>query len=241
MFFEVGNTTGFGTRRHADAVALGVWQSRGFTLVGFEFKEYRSDWLREKKNPEKAEAVSAHCDCWYVVAGSADVVKVDELPEPWGLYVANEDRTKLKTVKVCVPFPDRDKTIMRRSFAAAMLRKVGETTIPKVELQRLIDEGLAAAVERTSAGHDLKMLREQVQDQKAIIDGFKARTGVDLNSWQGHEKITAAVDVVLRSEDHRRGLQYVQQQLETIARDTKKALAQWPELSLSVEEPAVKE
>lgn len=241
VFFEVGNTTGFGTRRHADAVALGVWQSRGFTLVGFEFKEHRSDWLREKKNPEKAEAVSAHCDCWWVVAGSADVVKVDELPEPWGLYVANEDRTKLRMVKQCIPFLDRDKGSMRRSFAAAMLRKVGETTVPKVELQRLIDEGLAAAVERTREGHDIKILLDQVEHLKAIIDGFKARTGVDLEHWRGYQNISAAVDVVLRGENHRVSLTHVQRQLETVALEMKKALSEWPELSNEQQAPSDEE
>lgn len=237
VFFEVGNTTGFGTRRHADAVALGVWQSRGFTLVGFEFKVSRSDWLREKKNPEKAEAVSAHCDAWWVVAGSADIVKVDELPEPWGLYVANEDRTKLKTVKPCQPFTDRDKTIMKRSFAAAMLRKVGETTVPKVEVQRLVDEGLQAAFDRSPAGHDLKYLRAELQREREIIDGFKSATGVDLRGWQGHQKISAAVDIVLRGDDHRRQLDYMRVQLEQIAKDTKKAVASWPDLSLKEPPP----
>lgn len=238
VFFEVGNSTGFGTRRHADAVALGVWQSRGFTLIGFEFKEHRSDWLREKKNPEKAEAVSAHCDCWYVVAGSAAIVKVDELPEPWGLLVANEDRTRLKTVKTCQPFPDRDKTVMRRSFAAAMLRKVGETTVPKVELQRLVDEQLQAAVERTNAGHELKNLRDEVKRQREIIDGFKAQTGIDLLHWRGHRKISAAVDLVLRGDDHRRGLDSICDQLENIAKEARAAVKAWPELSVEQPESA---
>lgn len=233
VFFEVGNTTGFGTRRHADAVALGVWQSRGFTLVGFEFKEHRSDWLREKKNPEKAEAVSAHCDCWFVVAGHADVVRADELPEPWGLYVANEDRTKLKQVKTCTPFPDRDKTVMKRGFAAAMLRKVGETTVPAVELDRLVNEALQDALARSNNGHELKHLRDEVKRQRDMVQDFKTRTGVDIAHWQGHKKIGAAVDLVLRGQDQRHSLSAIQTQLEHILKDTKKAIASWPELSVA--------
>ena len=65
-----------------------------------------------------------------------------------------------------------------------------------------------------------------------IISGFKAKTGVDLGQWQGHRKISAAVDVVLRGDDHRRRLDHMRVELERIAKDTKKALAAWPELSL---------
>jgi hypothetical protein len=143
VFFEVSNATGFGARRRADAVALGVWPSRGQSLIGFEFKEDRRDWLREKDNPAKAEEIAQHCDGWYVVAGSDGIVKVEELPTPWGLKVANKDRTKLLTVKECIPFSDRDKTVIKRTFVAAMLRKVGETTVPRAELDRLVQEGVA--------------------------------------------------------------------------------------------------
>jgi hypothetical protein len=94
VFYEVSNATGWGASRRADAVALGVWPSRGQMLIGFEFKTARGDWLNERKNPAKAETIAAHCDAWYVVAGDESVVKLDELPEPWGLHVANKDNTK---------------------------------------------------------------------------------------------------------------------------------------------------
>src|SRR4051812_48555098 len=92
VFYEVSNGTGFNSRRRADAVALGVWPSRGHALIGFEFKEDRRDWLREKDNPAKADLIAANCDAWVLVIGNEKVAKIEEIPEPWGLLVANADR-----------------------------------------------------------------------------------------------------------------------------------------------------
>lgn len=240
VFFEVSNGTGANARRRADAVALGVWPSRGHTLVGFEFKEDRRDWLREKDNPEKAEAVASHCDCWYVVAGTDAIVKLEELPAPWGLLVANKDRTKLLTKKPCEPFPDRDKTTMRRSFVSAMLRKVTETTISKSEVDRLVREAVERALERTREGHELKHLREQVERQRIAFDTFKKITGVDLyHGWQGPAKIAAAVEVVLHLHDRRSSLVRARQDLELAAKDMQKAIDAWPAITLP--EPSAEE
>lgn len=228
VFFEVADSTGFQGKRRADAVALGIWPSRGQTLVGFEFKEDRRDWLRERENPAKAEVIAAHCDGWFVVAGRDGIVKLEELPEPWGLYVANEDRTKLLSKKPCQWFIGRDKTTIQRSFAAAMLRKVSETTVPKVELERLVEEAVKAAVDRTQQGYELKTLREDVVRLQGIVDHFKAATGVNLAGWQGTEKISKAVDAVLHLDTERRNIESSAKQLEMAARTMRDVLAAWP-------------
>lgn len=62
LFFEVGNATGFNARRHADAVAMNMYPSRGLVLHGFEFKASKSDWKRELANPQKAEEIAQYCD-----------------------------------------------------------------------------------------------------------------------------------------------------------------------------------
>jgi hypothetical protein len=228
VFFEVANATGSNVRRHADAVAFGVWPSRGHAVVGFEFKEYRSDWLREKKNPEKAESVSAHCDRWFVVAPSDEIVRVDELPEPWGLCVANQSRTRLKVVKPASPFPDRDPATLKRGFIAAMLRKVDETTVPKVELERIVEERLATAIDHTSDGRELKRLREDVDRLRGVVETFRLKTGVRLEDWRGSERIAEAVATVLRVDDYRANLERIASEHERVAKEVKKALKEWP-------------
>lgn len=232
VFFEVANGTGWQAGRHADAVALGIWPSRGNVIIGFECKEYRSDWLREKKNPAKAEAVAAHCDLWYVVVASEAIAKADELPTPWGLLVANADRTKLKIVKEAVQFPDRDKSIIKRTFAAAMLRRVSETMVPKAELQRLVEERLASArqVDSSNDTFEVESLRRELAGLTATLDIFKEQTGVDLrrHDYHGPKDIARAVSAVLRIAHTRDKLKYAADQLNTAADVVESALAAWP-------------
>lgn len=89
LIFEVRNGTGFARRtaRYADAIAMNLYPSRGLEIIGFEIKASRADWLRELKNPDKAEEIGKFCDRWYVVIGDKDIVKPGELPACWGLIV----------------------------------------------------------------------------------------------------------------------------------------------------------
>jgi len=51
-----------------------LWPSRGLHLMGFEIKAGRGDWLRELKDPGKAEGIAAYCDQWWVVAPAEVIV-----------------------------------------------------------------------------------------------------------------------------------------------------------------------
>jgi hypothetical protein len=229
VFYEVSNATGFGARRRADAVALGIWPSRGHAVVGFEFKEDRGDWLKELKNPAKAESIAKHCDVWYLVAGHDKVATVEELPVPWGLYVASEDRTKLRRVKQAVPFPDRDIANMRRSFVCAMLRKVTESTVPKKELERLVRE--AAERERDSSHHgqELKYLQKRLEELGQVLATFKDATGVDLQHWEGTRRISAAVAAVMDARRTRDNITGALNTMKSTIRALETALAELPE------------
>jgi predicted NodU family carbamoyl transferase len=123
------------------------------------------------------------------VAGHDKVATVEELPVPWGLYVASEDRTKLRRVKQAVPFPDRDIATMRRSFVCAMLRKVTESTVPKKELERLVRE--AAERERDSSHHgqELKYLQKRLEELGQVLATFKRRDRRGpASGWEGTRK-----------------------------------------------------
>src|SRR5690349_4873984 len=69
FFEEVGNATGIRSSRWADAVAMGLWHSRGIDIHGFEIKCNRNDFIRELRDPSKAEAVAEHCDFWWLAVG----------------------------------------------------------------------------------------------------------------------------------------------------------------------------
>jgi hypothetical protein len=84
IVFEVAQATGFNARRHLDAMAMGLWPSRGLTLYGIEVKASRYDWRKELEQPQKAEELARFCDYFYVAAPK-DVVPLNEVPDKWGL------------------------------------------------------------------------------------------------------------------------------------------------------------
>ena len=52
---HVQSSAGFDARRVCDFMALDLWPSKGLELHGHEVKVSRSDWLRELREPAKAE------------------------------------------------------------------------------------------------------------------------------------------------------------------------------------------
>jgi hypothetical protein len=227
VFYEVQDP---GSGRRADAVALGIWPSRGYSLVGFEFKEYRNDWLREKKNPAKADRIASKVDAWWVVAGAADVVDIEELPEPWGLMVAAPDRARLVVKKKPAPYQDRDRSVIAREFVAAMLRKVTENTIPKSTLDELIQSRVDQELARTREGHALQTLKDRVQRLEAERDTFRKITGVELSHWSGTENVAKAVAALLEGEKYRRRLEEGSRALRDAAKAIDGAVKTWPSL-----------
>lgn len=85
--------------RRADAVYLGLWQSRGAGEIDVcELKTSRSDWRRELDNPAKAEAWWPYSTRFWVVAPSTDVVPAEEVPDGWGLMVPGTRGRRFKTI-----------------------------------------------------------------------------------------------------------------------------------------------
>lgn len=82
---HVRSAAGFDARRTCDFMALDLWPSKGLHLIGHEIKCSRSDWLRELKDPTKAEEFTRYCDRWYVVVPDPDIVRPNELPDGWGM------------------------------------------------------------------------------------------------------------------------------------------------------------
>jgi len=230
VFYEVANATGFNARRHADAVALGIWPSRGHRLVGFEFKESRRDWQRERRQPAKAEEIARFVDEWWLVVGDDKVAKLDEIPDPWGLLVATPQRDALVRRKMAVPFPDRDPNApLPRSFVGAMLRRVGETMIHKDAAAKQLEDAITKDAAGRQAASQAERLRLELEAATRALDAFQAATGINLrNGWQGPDKIGAAVDVVLRSEAHRQALEMTKTRFAGVVAELCRALDAWP-------------
>lgn len=175
---EVAPETGGGTR-YADAIAVNLWKSRGHAVHGFEVKVSRSDWLRELKDPEKAEPVFRYCDHWFIVAPRG-VVKDGELPPTWGLFevrasglVAVKAAPKLKAQPITREF---FASMMRRGFElldATAERKVVEA---RAEIDRRVREDSDRRVR--DATRELEELRRHIQR-------LKDETGIDIGRYSG--------------------------------------------------------
>lgn len=119
---RVRNAAGFDATRTADAVVMGLWPSEGMPILGIEIKVSRSDWLREKKNPAKADGWLGAVDYWWIAAAHESIVRVEELPERWGLMVCSGPT--MRTVKVAERLRDGSALppALTRSALAALLR-----------------------------------------------------------------------------------------------------------------------
>lgn len=111
-----GGASGYGGLRTCDALALSLYTSTGFSLIGHEVKVDRSDWLRELKDPTKADAFRRFCNRWLLVAPEG-VARRDELPEGWGLLIVKNGRARIG-----VSAPELEPEPMPRGLVVALTR-----------------------------------------------------------------------------------------------------------------------
>lgn len=198
VIYEVGNGTGMNCNRHADALVMSYWPSRGLTLDGFEFKASRSDWIKERDNPAKADAFARYCDRWWLAVTDESIVHAGELPETWGM-MSLDGRGMLRVVKEA---PKLEPVAMDRSMLAAIFRRVAEpvANTNSGEMRREFDRGYEAGQE--SKESSLKQVQDELSDLRQAIAKFEHASGVSLNTWRyglgsDQEKIGHAVKFVL--------------------------------------------
>ncbi len=115
LFSELGYV-GVGSGR-MDAMAMAMWRSLGLEVHGFEIKISRSDWLREIKQPHKADEFFQYCNRWWLCVADQAIVKNGELPPKWGLLVPHAQGLKaVVEAQALKPEP------LDRAFVAEILR-----------------------------------------------------------------------------------------------------------------------
>lgn len=200
FFAQVGNATGFECSGWADAIAMDLWPSRGLHLHGFEVKSHRNDWLRELKNPAKADGFFHRCHTWTVVA-PVGVVEVSELPHGWGLMVVKG--TRLKTVRKSEVSAPAAPTW---SFLAAILRRAGgpekDGAIEEIVRQRAAERVAeireqVRVVEERSLLNRVEEIRRLREEYDAKLRVFREVSGVDPLSGSPPAAIGEAVKMVL--------------------------------------------
>lgn len=175
---EVAPNTGGGTR-YADAVAVNLWNSRGHAIHGFEIKVSRADWLKELKQPEKAESVFSFCDHWWIVAPK-EIIKDGELPTSWGLLDLTESGLRVK-----MEAPRLQPRSVTRGFFASLVRRSFENISAIAEQMNK-----AAMIEaRTSMQKEndaeLNRRSKELLTLKASLKVFEEETGLTINRYSG--------------------------------------------------------
>lgn len=230
---KVRNAAGFNATRTIDALAMSLWPSRGLEIHGHEIKVSRADWLRELKDPAKAEAFARHVDRWWLVVSDTTIVKEGELPPTWGLMVATG---RGLVVRVQAPeLPATDAPWMPRSFLAALLRSATRTQdVTPAEVRAAV----SAARETWDAQHAENIERWRVSRDglRDRLRSFEESSGLSLASWadtgdDGHAaRVGSAVKLVLngavqieRYENRIRNLAY---QAERLAQELRAAVGE---------------
>lgn len=197
---QVANGTGLKANRHADAIAVQLWESRGLNITGFEIKVSRQDWIKEMKHPDKAEYVAQYCHYWYLVVGDETIVQFGELPETWGLMVPHTKGT-LKIVKEAKL--NQNIKPVDLFFLCAVLRQtqnqLTDTAKLNGEYRRGFDEGKKDGIEHSK--NDVEYWEKECKMQYKKISDFQKISGIGLDQWRWNnadsEKIAQAVKIVL--------------------------------------------
>lgn len=206
LLFEVASGMGKTLNGYADAIAMGLFPSRGLDIEGFEIKTDRRDWIKELKNPAKAEHVARFCDLWWLVIGDEKVAKPEEVPAGWGLYVVTDKRLEVlkRPKKLKAATPDR-------TFLGAMLRRANE--MAERERQRAVESidkdqfvTTARAEARKEAEEtfkdDLKMATREHEALKREVEAFQKASGIEINMWNG-TKMGEAVKLLMNMQSDR--------------------------------------
>lgn len=195
---NVRNGTGFQRReRYADAIAMELTPSRGLKINGFELKASRNDWLKELKNPTKADWFFQHCDRWFLVVADKDIVHEGELPDEWGL-IAPKGRG-LAVVKAA-PVSEDVKPVDRLWLASLLRSAIYAAAKPK-ELAQARTDGYESGKAEAERQHEYHTT--ELEQARETIKNFEQASGVSISAWYRGgkpEEVGAALKVVLKGE-----------------------------------------
>lgn len=207
--FEVGNSTGANCRRHADAVAVNAYPSKGFEVRGFEIKVSKSDLKKELENGIKSDEIARFCDYWFLVVpkGLADGFT---LPPTWGVieYCDSGLREKARAEKL----PRTEPTI---GFLCAMLRGRERVVLESAnqltaEREEQIRQQTLWRVKNSEA--ELKGLRTRLAE-------IKDATGISLDSWTPTQHIVDRLKAANSLDLIARDVRFLKRSVEGMVQD----------------------
>jgi hypothetical protein len=201
FFRHIKSSTGYSANdRTADALAIGLWPSRGIELHGFEVKVSRSDWLKELQNPAKADEIGRFCHRWWIVTGDRkNIILPGELPPTWG-WLAPQGGS----LREMVGAPRMDPRPMTLNFIASLFRRMdrhfSEGYVSKDQIQPKLKEAFEQGKHKAVMDRDWEI--RSLREMKAKVEEFEAASGVKLSEgeyrWQ-MGNVGEAVREIVRS------------------------------------------
>jgi hypothetical protein len=178
----------FGERR-ADAFSFGLWASRGFPIQGYEVKSNREDWLREYEDHAKADPVMEVADRFWLVT-NPDVVLDGELPDSWGLLLAQGRNRKLKIAKPA-PLLREGAGPIDRAIMAELLKGIkGLHYAAAEEIRQRAIENTDPSGEVAASKARQKEAEERAKRLSDAYQAFRREAGMDFLKWHPeHEEL----------------------------------------------------
>lgn len=175
LMCEVSDSTGF-RNRSADYIVVNLWPSRGNSVIGFEEKTYRSDWLNEMKNPKKQEAIFKYCDFFYLITSAENVAKLEEIPANWGWMHCKGNRILLMK-----PAPKLNPEPLSRQFVCSMLRRAAskEGFIHTDSIEDRIKSKVAEAIAKAEL--ESGNVAKDYNDLKEKVEVFEKTSGIPIS------------------------------------------------------------
>lgn len=216
---HVRNQTGYRKVqvRTADAIALSLYPSNGLVMHGFEIKVSASDLRKELLDPTKAAEFSEYCDYWWLVISSESIMQGVQIPDAWGVLVANG-----QSLKVLTPAPKRTPKPMDIGLVCGLIRKAAEATdniikgmVPIADLNTLAEKRATEKLEQHT-----RVMKYELDALKRSVDEFEKESGLKIvNGWRCSQTAKAVKHVMehgtetiieFAREDARRSKRYLE-------------------------------
>lgn len=175
---EVGDSAGMSQSRWADFIVAGLWPSRGLGLQGIELKSRRNDWLREMKQPGKAEAFFQYCDrFWLLTTEVEGIASMEEIPSPWGWMAINGSR-----IRIMKEAPKLDPKPITRGFLAALLKRAADRSgyIRESEIEDRIKE--AREQGQIHAENNSRFRLDELEELHKHVNEFEKASGIKIRA-----------------------------------------------------------
>ena len=199
---QVRNATGIAQRtRTADAIAVSLWPSRGIFAHGFEFKDSRTDFLKEMKDPSKAEEIGRYCAQWSIVVSRESIATEDEIPPAWGLMLLKDG-----VVKTIRKAPRREAQVPEWPFVGAILRAAQGVVTGEDEINRQVQEAVRKSNEthyrdcQKARDDGRKEVGRELEELRSTLHKFEQESGIRISRWQGGD-IAKAVKLIVSLGD----------------------------------------